>query len=117
MEVENDLFFAELSKRISLLIMDDDKEVPSTHCSTAPLLGFSEQVDPGPWQRSKREIKGTGVFIPRTCHPRRKNWRRGISISSNINFQRHADDPRGIIRAHYNDNLPHNSLNPTTKFS
>ncbi|KAJ8563577.1 hypothetical protein K7X08_032029 [Anisodus acutangulus] len=87
MEVENDLFFAELSKRISLLIMDDDEEHPSTHCSSAPLQAFSQQVDPPtrtPYlygQRCKRENKGTGVFIPRSSHPRRKN-RRGRSIST-----------------------------------
>ncbi|XP_060183377.1 uncharacterized protein LOC132613366 [Lycium barbarum] len=121
MEVENDLFFAELSKRISLLIMDDDEERPSTHCSSASLQIFPQQVDPAtrtPYlhgQSCKREIKGTGVFIPRSSHPRRNN-RQGRSISSNTNLQRHANDPRGVLHAHYNDNPPHDSLNPR-KFS
>ncbi|KAK4365923.1 hypothetical protein RND71_013803 [Anisodus tanguticus] len=121
LEVENDLFFAELSKRISLLIMDDDEEHSSTHCSSAPLQIFSQQVDPAtrtPYlygQSCKREIKGTGVFIPRSSHPRRKN-RQGRPFSSNNNLQRHVDDPKRILRAHYNDNPPQDSLNPR-KFS
>lgn len=32
MEVEDDSFFADLSKQISLLIMDDDEEDPVTNC-------------------------------------------------------------------------------------
>lgn len=36
MEMEDDVFFADLNKQISLLIMDDDED-PSAHCSSASL--------------------------------------------------------------------------------
>lgn len=37
MEVEDDLFFADLSKQISLLIMDDDEEDPVANCPSVSL--------------------------------------------------------------------------------
>nr|GMD79565.1 DNA polymerase epsilon subunit B like [Ipomoea batatas] len=38
MELEDDVFFADLSRQISLLIMDDeDVEISTTHCSSVSL--------------------------------------------------------------------------------
>lgn len=37
MEVEDDLLFADLSKQISLLIMDDDDEDPVATCPSVSL--------------------------------------------------------------------------------
>lgn len=37
MELEDDLFFADLTKQISLLIMDDDDQDPIASCPSVPL--------------------------------------------------------------------------------
>lgn len=36
MEMEDDVFFADLNRQISLLIMDDDED-PNAHCPSASL--------------------------------------------------------------------------------
>lgn len=41
MEVEDDSFFADLSKQISLLIMDDDEEDPVANCPSVSLQVLS----------------------------------------------------------------------------
>lgn len=41
MEIEDDLFFQDLSKQISLLIMDDDDEDPVVHCPSVSLQVLS----------------------------------------------------------------------------
>lgn len=65
-------------------------------------------------QNSRRESKGTGVFIPRSSHPRRKN-RQGRHFSSNTKIQGHTETELNQVT--YNNNLPYyNSLNPR-KFS
>ncbi|XP_057475831.1 uncharacterized protein LOC130763843 [Actinidia eriantha] len=85
MEVEDDVFFADLNKQISLLIMDDDDDKkPASHCrpSVSP-QAFSRAVYPPTkpplsyQQTCTRESKGTGVFIPQSSHPRRKINRQG----------------------------------------
>ncbi|KAG6472081.1 uncharacterized protein LOC122029744 [Zingiber officinale] len=71
-EEEYDVSFAELSKQISLLIMDDDKgelhaqfpQLPR-QIIVPPYYGFEAAC--------RRESRGTGVFIPRAAVPRRKN--------------------------------------------
>ncbi|KAK4757657.1 hypothetical protein SAY87_018958 [Trapa incisa] len=87
--MEDDLLFADLSKQISLLIMEDDDVVleeepldPYWHYSSA-LQGFYRAVNnPAVLQPisaydqvyCRSEIsKGTGVFIPKSSQPRRKN--------------------------------------------
>ncbi|MQL76256.1 hypothetical protein Taro_008626 [Colocasia esculenta] len=80
LELEDDLFFADLSQRIALLIMDDDggetealrPQRPSSlqglyHASlpAVPSLLFYEQA-------YGRQVRGTGVFIPQFSLPRRK---------------------------------------------
>lgn len=39
MEMEDDVFFADLNRQISLLIMDDDED-PNAHCPSASLQVF-----------------------------------------------------------------------------
>ncbi|XP_010551767.1 PREDICTED: uncharacterized protein LOC104822307 [Tarenaya hassleriana] len=89
-EVEDDVFFADISRQISLLIMDEEDEHVSS--SLSPLQGLlgGSAVSPSAHEQScrRRESKGTGVFIPRSSQPRRKhhhhqNQGRFSSFSSN----------------------------------
>ncbi|KAK9289287.1 hypothetical protein L1049_017763 [Liquidambar formosana] len=112
MEVEDDVFFADLSKQISLLIMDDD-EAPVASCPSVSLQGFSRTNHPTTQsplfyeQTCRRESKGTGVFIPRSSQPRRKN-RQGRFTSFNPRSHRHQpDNARGVSPLCYD-----NSFNP-----
>ncbi|PON80151.1 hypothetical protein PanWU01x14_006010 [Parasponia andersonii] len=79
-EIEDDLFFKDLSKQISLLIMDDDEE-PLANCPSVSLQAFSHVIHHHHppvqsqylyEQTCRRESKGTGVFIPQSSQPRRK---------------------------------------------
>ncbi|RWW22304.1 hypothetical protein GW17_00013503 [Ensete ventricosum] len=80
MEVEDDVFFADLSKRMALLIMEDEEESPA-QCPTLPVqeLPYMPQMLMLPPHTNevsarRRESKGTGVFIPlSSAAPRRKN--------------------------------------------
>ncbi|CAL1396861.1 unnamed protein product [Linum trigynum] len=77
MELEDDLFFADLSKQISLLIMDDDED-PVAPPPSVGFQAYSRVIYPAaqsPFmyeQNCRRESKGTGVFIPQSTQPRRK---------------------------------------------
>uniref|UniRef100_A0A6N2KZ63 Uncharacterized protein n=1 Tax=Salix viminalis TaxID=40686 RepID=A0A6N2KZ63_SALVM len=91
MELEDDLFFADLSKQISLLIMDD--EDPVTAFPPVSFQAFSGGNYPSApshfihEQNCRREsCKGTGVFIPKSSHPRRKHrqGRYGKSLMTGI---------------------------------
>nr|GEU68563.1 hypothetical protein [Tanacetum cinerariifolium] len=90
--VEDDLFFADLSKRISLLIMDDDED-PTLHCPPVSFQVLSQTIHPIHNQipsyheqnGSRRESKGTGVFIPRSSNnPRRSKQSRSKSSSNKV---------------------------------
>ncbi|KAK8499792.1 hypothetical protein V6N13_038860 [Hibiscus sabdariffa] len=95
-ELEDDLFFADLSRQISLLIMDDDDPV-----ARFPLLSFqgfsaaNYPVAQSPFvqeQMYRRESKGTGVFIPKSSHQarrKRRQGRQGSSLSSKSSRQLH----------------------------
>ncbi|CAI0559816.1 unnamed protein product [Linum tenue] len=78
MELEDDLFFADLSKQISLLIMDDDEDPVAPPPSVTFQQAYSRVYYPAaqsPFmyeQNCRRESKGTGVFIPQSTQPRRK---------------------------------------------
>ncbi|CAL9106016.1 uncharacterized protein LOC135633047 [Musa acuminata AAA Group] len=95
-EVEDDVFFADLSKQIALLIMDDEEEFP-VQCPQLPIqdLPYMPQVMMPPAYgyelvAYRRESKGTGVFIPRSAAPRRKNnnrSRRSTAADSNTHRQ------------------------------
>ncbi|XP_022138715.1 uncharacterized protein LOC111009816 [Momordica charantia] len=83
MEVEDDdLLFAELTRRISLLIMDDDEELPIVHTNltrTANRVRLGQSPLMADYENGfARESKGIGVFIPaRSPQPRRKQRHTG----------------------------------------
>ncbi|XP_029129080.1 uncharacterized protein LOC109809778 isoform X2 [Cajanus cajan] len=93
MELDDDLFFADLSKQISLLIMDEDDD-PLASCTShslqpPPQSGFLYD------DTLRRQIsKGTGVFIPQSTQPRRKH-RKGRS-SSNSKYQKQSQDTKFV---------------------
>ncbi|OVA05776.1 hypothetical protein BVC80_9037g37 [Macleaya cordata] len=97
MEIEDDLFYADLSKRIALLIMDDDDD-PVTRCPSVSLQQACRPAAvPSPLlYEQTREIKGTGVFIPRSSLPRRKN-RQGRTTSFNPKSYKQQDRSRGQV--------------------
>ncbi|KAH6808847.1 hypothetical protein C2S51_026630 [Perilla frutescens var. frutescens] len=126
--LEDDVFFKDLSKQISLLIMDDDDEDSLSLSLSHPsvnLQAFTQAINPAAQaasffsydhqQTSKRESKGTGVFIPRsTSNPRRnKNVKQARFMASGNNkqlFQRPCDD-------HNSRGLPHNNMiNPSCDY-
>ncbi|KAK1395206.1 DNA polymerase epsilon subunit B like [Heracleum sosnowskyi] len=102
----DDLFYADISKQISLLIMEDDDDIhlPVSGCRypSASLQPFSRVIHPRPTtqsqmfyeqSRQKEQSKGTGVFIPLSTQPRRKNKQGRVNnATSNTKFQKHSDD-------------------------
>ncbi|PSR85380.1 Uncharacterized protein CEY00_Acc33370 [Actinidia chinensis var. chinensis] len=118
MEVEDDVFFADLNKQISLLIKDDEDGPAVTHCPPVSLQAFPRAMHTAGAQSSfsyqevfKRESKGTGVFIPQSSSPHvGRKHRHGRSFSSaNTKLQRHhPDNSRGLQRI----NPSHNSIKP-----
>ncbi|XP_050373985.1 uncharacterized protein LOC126791562 [Argentina anserina] len=97
MELEDDLFFADLTKQISLLIMDDDDQDPISTCPSVSLQAFSCEIHPPAQvpaymyeQSCKRETKGTGVFIPQSTVPRRKQNRQGKYTNAYNNTKPHS---------------------------
>ncbi|KAJ1428761.1 hypothetical protein SESBI_08866 [Sesbania bispinosa] len=110
-ELEDDLFFADLSKEIALLIMDEDED-PLACCPADPLQALPGAIHPPPQfaflyeHALRRESKGTGVFIPQATQPRRKH-RRGRS-GSYAKYQKQSQDTRMVSQ------VPHkNSIKPT----
>lgn len=106
MELEDDLFFADLNKQISLLIMDEDEQEGPLACSPPePLQAFSGAIihHPPPLsvivyeQGVRRTSKGTGVFIPQSIQPRRRH-RRGRS-GSYAKHQKQSEDTRMVSQA------------------
>ncbi|XP_020228763.1 uncharacterized protein LOC109809778 isoform X1 [Cajanus cajan] len=100
MELDDDLFFADLSKQISLLIMDEDDD-PLASCTSHSLQTFCGSIQPPPQSgflyddTLRRQIsKGTGVFIPQSTQPRRKH-RKGRS-SSNSKYQKQSQDTKFV---------------------
>ncbi|KAK4405694.1 hypothetical protein Sango_0575900 [Sesamum angolense] len=119
LELEDDVFFKDLSRQISLLIMDDDDDDDSlAHCPSVNLQGFNPALIRPAAQASflnyehqpssKRESKGTGVFIPRSSNPRRKNAKQGRTFTGSGTFksQRPSDhNSRGLTIPHYSNNI------------
>lgn len=92
MELEDDAYFADLSKQISLLIMDEDED-PLTSCHPHSLQCLNGAMNPPAeknilvYEQQQQHVcfrseisKGTGVFIPQSTQPRRKR-RKGRSSS------------------------------------
>ncbi|OIW13976.1 hypothetical protein TanjilG_09327 [Lupinus angustifolius] len=99
LELEDDLFFANLSKEIALLIMDEDED-PLVSCPQHSFQEFSRAIHPPPQfafiyeQNLRRESKGTGVFIPQVTQPRRKH--RKERSSSYAKYQKQSQDTRMV---------------------
>ncbi|GMN46616.1 hypothetical protein TIFTF001_015807 [Ficus carica] len=121
-EVEDDLFFADLSKQISLLIMDDDDDDPLASCPSVSLhQAFSCAIHPPVQtqflyeQSCRRESKGTGVFIPQQAQPRSRKHRQGRSFGGNSQYyysksQRQLqDNSKNKIMVSHHQQLPSNT--------
>lgn len=62
--VEDDLFFADLSKRISLLIMDDDED-PTLHCPPVSFqVCISISLSNKYWMEERASVKGAIHKLP-----------------------------------------------------
>ncbi|CAH8356593.1 unnamed protein product [Eruca vesicaria subsp. sativa] len=82
LELDDDVFYADISKQINLLITDEDEHSPISLSSPASFQGLfrdNYQASATPYMmyheqnyNQVRESKGTGVFIPRCSQPRRK---------------------------------------------
>ncbi|KAJ4898450.1 Uncharacterized protein Rs2_25244 [Raphanus sativus] len=81
LELDDDVFFADISKQINLLITDEDEQIPISLSSSIFQGLFRENYQtsstPHMMYHEKnysllKESKGTGVFIPRCTQPRRK---------------------------------------------
>ncbi|KAG6520971.1 uncharacterized protein LOC122053702 [Zingiber officinale] len=88
LDVEDEAFFADLNKQLAMLIMDDDEEFP-TQCPPLPVqeIAYMPQMIMlmPPYISEvvqRRERKGTGVFIPKSTAPRKKNKSRRPTTSS-----------------------------------
>ncbi|KAJ9154360.1 hypothetical protein P3X46_027704 [Hevea brasiliensis] len=107
MELEDDLFFADLSKQISLLIMEDDEDSVANYPSVS-FQNFSRAnypTAPSPFMyEQRRESKGTGVFIPRSSQPRRKH-RQARHSSFNAKSHRQQENTRMVSQVSYNNSL------------
>ncbi|CAK8531062.1 unnamed protein product [Lathyrus sativus] len=108
-ELDDDLFFANLSKEIALLIMDEDEDplVPQPQNS---FQAFSRAIHPPPqfdifYEQAlvRRESKGTGVFIPQATQPRRKN-KKGRS-NSYSKYPKQSQDTRMDSQVHSKNSL------------
>ncbi|CAL0301179.1 unnamed protein product [Lupinus luteus] len=100
LELEDDIFFANISKEISLLIMDEDEEHPLASCPKDSFQAFSREIHPPPQfafiyeQALRRESKGTGVFIPQATQPRREQ--RKVRSSSYAKNQKQSQDTKMV---------------------
>ncbi|XP_021761076.1 uncharacterized protein LOC110725919 [Chenopodium quinoa] len=125
--LEDDLFFADLNRQISLLIDDDNND--NDHYPVAHLHSISHQeylgsmihhppIMPSQYlyqQNCRREImsKGTGVFIPQSSQPRRKSKQtkrssQSYTTKSNNNNKQQLNSNRrvGNMIAHTNLSPP-----------
>ncbi|GAA0139047.1 hypothetical protein LIER_00672 [Lithospermum erythrorhizon] len=124
-EVEDDVFFADLSKQISLLIMDDEEDSSVSPTTSVSLQVFAQGIHPT-MQTSmfvqeqnygKIQSKGTGVFIPQAWNSRRKNnnrqqGRHNNSSSKNSNFHRQfQNSSRGLLQQIPYNNSSYDSFN------
>ncbi|KAF5465648.1 hypothetical protein F2P56_015631 [Juglans regia] len=102
-EVEDDLFFADLNKQISLLIMDDEEDdqvanFPVSYQDLSRAIHPPERFPPIPYEQitCRRESKGTGVFIPQLSQPKRKH-RQGRSFASYNTISRRKPDTTRMV--------------------
>ncbi|EOA31627.1 hypothetical protein CARUB_v10014825mg [Capsella rubella] len=115
LELDDDVFFADISKQLNLLITDEDEQNPISLSSsvsfqglfrgnyqtsgTTPYMMYNEQIN---YNVNIRESKGTGVFIPRSCQPRRKH-----------NHPHHQKKQGRLGTFNHKQQYPHHGSNPT----
>ncbi|CAH2072383.1 unnamed protein product [Thlaspi arvense] len=117
LELDDDVFFADISKQISLLIMDEDEQLnPVSLSSSSASLSFQGMFRGGyqtaPYVYHQEQSKGTGVFIPKSSQPRRRphHPKQGRFTSFNAkqqhalhqNRQQYQDNSRSAVPTHYN---------------
>ncbi|CAN8244096.1 unnamed protein product [Cochlearia groenlandica] len=128
LELDDDVFFADISKQISLLIMDEDEKllnpnVPLSNSSSSS-LSFHDLVrgsyQAAPYMYHQEQSKGTGVFIPKASHPiRRYNQKQSRFSSLNAKqqqqqqnrqeyHQQNLDNSRSTLITHNNNNNNYN---------
>ncbi|ESQ41930.1 hypothetical protein EUTSA_v10014937mg [Eutrema salsugineum] len=124
LELDDDLFFADISKQISLLIMDEDEQLnPVSLSSSSDSLSFQGMFRGGyqtvPYMYRQEQSKGTGVFIPKSSHPRRRPHHKNGRFSSfnakqqhslHQNRQQYHDNSRSTVTTHNNNNNNKSSM-------
>ncbi|XP_010420716.1 PREDICTED: uncharacterized protein LOC104706241 [Camelina sativa] len=124
LELDDDVFFADISKQISLLITDEDEQLnPVSLSSSSPSLSFQGLFRGGyqtaPYMYHQEQSKGTGVFIPKSSHPRRRphhhqkqgkyssfNAKQQHSLQQNRQeyYQQNHENARSTLTTHNNNN-------------
>ncbi|CAF2369276.1 unnamed protein product [Brassica oleracea var. botrytis] len=92
LELDDDVFFADISKQISLLIMDEDEQLNPVSLSTSSLAFqgmFRESYQTDPYMYHKEPSKGTGVFIPKSSQSRRRLHHPKQGRFSSFNAKQH----------------------------
>ncbi|KAL3626233.1 hypothetical protein CASFOL_029782 [Castilleja foliolosa] len=104
LELDDDIFYKDLSNQISLLIMDDDDDYEGSlsHCTSVNFEAIG------------RASKGTGVFIPlsssSSAHTRKKSVKKGKGFTGKKS--RKACDhhnSKGLHKMSYTDNIDSNN--------
>ncbi|KAJ4908195.1 Uncharacterized protein Rs2_11853 [Raphanus sativus] len=122
LELDDDVFFADISKQISLLIMDEDEQLKPVNLSSSfPSLSSQGMYTGGyqtaPYMYHLEQSKGTGVFIPkcyqsrrRPRHPKQGRFssftaKQQHSFHQNKQqYQQNQDNLRSNLTSHTNNN-------------
>ncbi|XP_010492973.1 PREDICTED: uncharacterized protein LOC104770275 [Camelina sativa] len=120
LELDDDVFFADISKQISLLITDEDEQLnPVSLSSSSPSLSFQGLFRGGyqtaPYMYHQEQSKGTGVFIPKSSQPRRRphHYQKQGKYSSfkakqqqnrQEYYQQNHENARSTLTTHNNNN-------------
>ncbi|CAH8288818.1 unnamed protein product [Eruca vesicaria subsp. sativa] len=130
LDLDDDVFFADISKQISLLIMDEDEQFnPVSLPSSSPSLSFQGMFRGGCYQTApymyhqEQQCKGTGVFIPKCSQSRRRprHLKQGKFSSFNAKqqrsfhqnkqqYQQNHDNLRSNLTSHTNNNNNESSM-------
>ncbi|KAF2535443.1 hypothetical protein F2Q68_00022369 [Brassica cretica] len=121
LELDDDVFFADISKQISLLIMDEDEQLNPVSLSSSSPLAFQSMFrgsyQTAPYMYHQEQSKGTGVFIPKSSQTRRRphhpkqgrvnsfNAKQQHSLHQNRQqYQQNHDNLRRTLTTHNNNN-------------
>ncbi|CAN6863884.1 hypothetical protein F2Q70_00005834 [Brassica cretica] len=126
LELDDDVFFADISKQISLLIMDEDEQLNPVSLSSSSPLAFQSMFrgsyQTAPYMYHQEQSKGTGVFIPKSSQTRRRphhpkqgrvssfNATQQHSLHQNRQqYQQNHDNLRRTLTTHNNNNNNNNN--------